>query len=103
VSILGIVQIGSDATAQGWSNLVGFLIGLNIILGVFNLIPLLPFDGGHVAIAMYEKAQEMRKRQKRRYMADISRMLPVAYGVMMVLGLVFVFALYLDITKGISA
>ena len=103
VSILGIVQIGSDATAQNWSNLIGFLIGLNIILGVFNLIPLLPFDGGHVAIATYEKAQEMRRRQSRRYMADISRMLPAAYGVMMVLGLVFFFALYLDITKGISA
>ena len=53
---------------------------LNIFLGVFNLIPLLPFDGGHVAIAVYEKPQERRKRQ-RRYVADISRMLPVAYAV----------------------
>jgi len=103
VSIVGIVLLGSDMTAENWSNLIGFLIGLNIVIGVFNLIPLLPFDGGHVAIATYEKSQELRRRQKRRYMADISRMLPVAYGVVMVLALVFVFAVYLDLTKGVSA
>ena len=101
VSIVGIVAVGSDMTAENWSNLIGFLIGLNIILGVFNLIPLLPFDGGHVAIAVYEKAQELRRRQSRRYVADVSRMLPVAYGVMMVLGLMFVVAVYLDVTRGV--
>jgi membrane-associated protease RseP (regulator of RpoE activity) len=89
-------------TSQGWSQLIDFLIGLNIVLGVFNLIPLLPFDGGHVAIAVYEKAQEMRRRTSRRYMADVSRMLPVAYGVIMVLVLLTLAAGYLDVTKGVG-
>lgn len=102
VSIVGIVLFGSEMTAESWSNLIGLLIGLNIMLGVLNLIPLLPFDGGHVAIAVYEKAQEMRRRQTRRYLADVSHLLPVAYGVVMVLGLLFVAAMYLDVTQGVS-
>jgi membrane-associated protease RseP (regulator of RpoE activity) len=103
VSIIGIVLFGSEMTSENWSNLVSLLIVLNIFLGVFNLIPLLPFDGGHVAIAVYEKAQELRQRRTRRYMADISRMLPVAYGVIMVLVLLFVATAYLDVTKGVGS
>ena len=102
VSIIGIIALGDAMTSQSWSQLVDFLIVINIVLGVFNLIPLLPFDGGHVAIAVYEKAQEMRRGQRRRYMADISRMLPVAYGVIMVLVVVSLAAMYLDVTKGVG-
>ena len=102
ISIVGAVLYGSDLTAESWSNLIGFLIALNIFIGVFNLIPLLPFDGGHVAIAVYEKAQEMRRRSRQRYMADVSRMLPVAYGVVMVLVVVGLLAMYLDVTKGVG-
>ena len=76
---------------------------MNIFIGVFNLIPLLPFDGGHVAIAVYEKAQELRRRSRSRYIADISRMIPVAYTVVMVLAVVGLLAVYLDLTKGVSA
>ena len=103
ISIVGIVMFGSDVTAENLSNLIGFLIMLNIFIGVFNLIPLLPFDGGHVAIAVYEKAQELRRRQRQRYVADVSRMLPVAYGVIMVLVVVGGLALYLDVTRGVPS
>lgn len=102
ISIVGAVLVGSDLTAQSASNLVAFLISLNIFIGVFNLIPLLPFDGGHVAIAVYEKAQELRRRQRQRYVADVSRMLPVAYVVVMVLVVVGLVAMYLDVTRGVS-
>lgn len=102
VSIVGIVLLGSDLTAESWSNIIGLLIGLNIMLGVLNLIPLLPFDGGHVAIAVYEKAQEMRRRQTRRYLSDVTNMVRVAYPVIAVLGVLFIAATYLDLTKGVS-
>ncbi len=102
ISIVGIVLAGSELTSQNLSNLIGFLAGLNIVIGVFNLIPLLPFDGGHLVIAAYEKAQEMRRRSRQRYLADVSRMLPVAYGVVMVLVVVSLLALYLDVTRGVS-
>jgi membrane-associated protease RseP (regulator of RpoE activity) len=102
VSIFGIVLLGSEMTAESWSNLIGLLIGLNIMLGVLNLIPLLPFDGGHVAIAVYEKVQEMRRRQTRRYLSDVTNMVRIAYPVIMVFGLLFLAATYLDLTKGVS-
>ncbi len=103
ISIVGAVMYGSDLTAENLSNLVGFLIVLNIFIGVFNLLPLLPFDGGHLVIACYEKAQELRRRQQQRYIADISRLLPVTYGVVMVLVVVGLMAIYLDLTRGVSA
>jgi RIP metalloprotease RseP len=102
-SIIGAVSYGADLTSENLSNLVGFLIGLNIFIGVFNLIPLLPFDGGHLSIAVYEKAQEMRRRSRTRYIADVSRMIPVAYTVVMVLVVVGLMAMYLDLTRGITA
>lgn len=102
-SIIGAVAYGADMTAENLSNLIGFMIGLNIFIGVFNLIPLLPFDGGHVAIAVYEKCREVARRSKRRYIADVTKMIPVAYGVVMVLAVVGILAMYLDLTQGVSA
>ncbi|MCZ7629921.1 MAG: site-2 protease family protein [Microthrixaceae bacterium] len=90
-------------TAENLSNLIGFLIALNIFIGVFNLIPLLPFDGGHVAIAVYEKVREVASGSGKRYIADITRMIPVAYGVVTVLAVVGLLAMYLDLTMGVSA
>lgn len=102
VSIVGAVMVGTQMTSENLSFLVLFMIQLNIFIGVFNLIPLLPFDGGHVVIACYEKAQELRKRTTTRHIADVSRMLPVAYGVVMVLVVVGLMAMYLDVTRGVS-
>jgi len=102
ISIVGVAMIGSDLSSQNLSNLVLFLAQLNIFIGVFNLFPLLPFDGGHVVIAFYEKAQEMRRRNRQRYLADVSRMLPVAYGVVIVLVVVGLLAIFVDVTRGVS-
>ena len=55
-----------------------------------------------MAIACYEKAQELRRRSTARHIADVSRMLPVAYGVVMVLVVVGLMAMYLDVTRGVS-
>lgn len=102
ISIIGVAMLGSDLSSQNVANLVGFLAQLNIFLGIFNLFPLLPFDGGHVVIACYEKAQEMRRRTTQRYLSDVSRMLPVAYGVIGVLMVVGLLAMFVDITRGVS-
>lgn len=102
ISIFGVAALGSDLAAQNLSSLVMFLAALNIFIGVFNLFPMLPFDGGHVVIAFYEKAQELRRRTNQRYLADVSRLVPVAYGVVIVLAVVGLLAIYLDITQPIS-
>jgi membrane-associated protease RseP (regulator of RpoE activity) len=70
---------------------------LNVFVGVFNMFPLLPLDGGHAAVATYERVREGRSR--RRYFADIERLMPVAMGVIMVLLALFMSGLYLDLAR----
>jgi membrane-associated protease RseP (regulator of RpoE activity) len=95
VSVVGIVQVTSRAAKAGVEPLLTFLMAINVFVGVFNLIPLLPFDGGLVAIAVYERLRSRRGRPA--YRADVARMLPLAYGVFLVLGFLMFSALYLDI------
>lgn len=96
VSILGVLQLFSDFIAnitEDYGDLLLFFAVVNIFIGVFNMIPLLPFDGGHVAIATYER---LRSRRGRRYTADVSKMIPVAYAVILVVLFVGLGAIYLD-------
>ena len=99
VSIFGALRIGADLTENGWDNLLLFLALLNVFIGVFNLLPFLPLDGGHVVIATYERLRSWRGH---RYTADVSKMMPVAYAVVLILVFVGLGALYLDITDPIT-
>lgn len=99
-SVVGIVQIGSQVSEDGWVNVLYLLFGVNIFIGVFNLLPVLPFDGGHVAVATYEKIRSMISG--RRYQADVAKLLPLTYVVVMALALLFVTTIYLDIARPIS-
>lgn len=94
ISIYGAARIGTALTDTGISGLLEFMVILNIFVGVFNLIPLLPLDGGHVVIAIYER---LRSRSGARYHADVAKLLPLTYVVLFVLLSVGVAALYLDI------
>lgn len=99
VSIFGALKIGADLTEDGYGNLLLFLALLNVFIGVFNMIPLLPFDGGHVVIATYER---LRSWGGRRYSADVSKMVPVAYAVIVILAFVFIGSVYLDFTDPVE-
>ncbi|CAN5570012.1 N/A [soil metagenome] len=101
LSIYGLVRIGSDVGKVDPGALINLFALINIFIGVFNLVPLLPFDGGHVLIAVYEKIQEKRLH-RRRYFTDVARLLPLTYVVVIGLGLIFVSSLYLDIANPLS-
>ncbi len=98
MSIVGLVRFGSDAGEANPSSLVLLFAYINIFIGAFNLLPLLPFDGGHVLIAVYERIQERRLR-RRRYFTDVARLLPLTYGVVILLGMLFVSSIYLDLAN----
>jgi len=98
LSIIGVVGVGEQLTAD-LATFLMFLAGINIVIGVINLIPLPPFDGGHVMIATYEKLREMIRRDGHRYLANTNKILPVAYGVLLVMVTVGVLAGYADITQ----
>ncbi|HYB37016.1 MAG TPA: M50 family metallopeptidase [Mycobacterium sp.] len=60
ISVVGASIIGGDTVNHGlWVAFWFFLAQLNFILAVLNLLPLLPFDGGHIAIAVFEKIRNM--------------------------------------------
>jgi membrane-associated protease RseP (regulator of RpoE activity) len=70
-----------------------------MFIGIFNLLPLLPLDGGHAAMAIYER---IRSRPGRPYHADFAKLLPLTYAVVMVLVVLGVTTMYLDIVNHID-
>jgi membrane-associated protease RseP (regulator of RpoE activity) len=96
-TVVGVTQVsGTVGETEGFVGVLYLLAVLNVFVGVFNMFPLLPLDGGHAAVATYER---LRERGGRRYFADVSRLMPFAMGVIMVLLALFVSGLYLDITQ----
>ena len=60
ISVVGASIIGGETVDAGlWVAFWFFLAQLNFVLGAINLVPLLPFDGGHIAVATYEKIRNM--------------------------------------------
>ena len=94
LSIYGAARLGSAMLDDGWSTYLWFLILVNVFIGVFNLVPLLPLDGGHVAIATYER---IRSVGGRRHMADAAKLIPLTWAVVTLLVAVAGVALYRDI------
>ncbi len=102
-TIYGITTVSDDVgDAGGLAGVLYMLAILNIFVGVFNMMPLLPLDGGHAAIAAYERIQEKRRRMTARYFADVERLMPFAMGVIVVLAMLMFTGLYLDITQPIG-
>jgi membrane-associated protease RseP (regulator of RpoE activity) len=95
VSIIGMLQLGSDAGHAGFFFVLSLLALINIFLGLINLLPLPPFDGGHAAVATYEVIRE--KISGRPYRADMAKLLPVTYAVLALMAFVFLSSSYLDV------
>jgi membrane-associated protease RseP (regulator of RpoE activity) len=99
VSIVGVVRIAGQAAESGFFNVLQLFVLLNLFVGIFNLIPLLPLDGGHVAIATYER---IRSRRGRRYQADVGKMLPVTAAVVALLLVLGLTSIWLDIVRPVA-
>jgi membrane-associated protease RseP (regulator of RpoE activity) len=65
ISVVGASIIGGDAFEHGYFMAFWFFLAqLNFVLGAINLVPLLPFDGGHIAIAVFEKVRNMIRKAR---------------------------------------
>ena len=94
-SVVGVVQTATDAVHAGIGDLLIVLVSINLFIGIFNLFPMLPLDGGHVAIAVYEKIRSARSRV--RYHADVSKLLPYTWALVAFLGILFTTSLLTDL------
>ena len=96
LSIYGAIRIGAALGEQGWALLLMFFLSINIFVGLINLVPLLPFDGGHAAVAIYER---IRSRRGQQYHADVAKLMPLVYAVFMGLVVLGLTAFYLDLVN----
>lgn len=99
MSLPGIARIGASLVGEGLGDFLVFFALINISLGVLNMLPMLPLDGGHVVIATYER---IRSTKGRHYMADVSRLIPLTYAVIMFFLIIGMSAIYLDVRDPIG-
>ncbi len=92
VSPIGIVNIGTQTESA--VAFLGVLAFVNVILATINLLPLYPLDGGHFAVAVYEK---LTGRE-----ANVRRLAPVAAAVVGLFAFLGFVAVILDIVNPIS-
>jgi membrane-associated protease RseP (regulator of RpoE activity) len=91
IGVVGVGRISGEVFAlqkvsalEKVSLFFQMLAGVNLVLFLFNLLPIYPLDGGHVAGALYEKARATVARVRGRPDPgpfDIARLMPVAYAV----------------------
>lgn len=93
-SPVGIVRYAHQATQAGLGEVLFLLADISIFLGLFNLLPMPPLDGGHIVVALYEK---VRSRRGRVHHADARKLAPFLYAGLLVIVLLGVSTLFLDL------
>jgi membrane-associated protease RseP (regulator of RpoE activity) len=96
VSIVGIANLGSQAEQEGLYSVLVLLIAINVVFGILNMLPMIPLDGGHVAVAAYEWVRTRRGQPY--YRADITKLFPVAFLFIAFLSVFVLSGIFLDIT-----
>jgi membrane-associated protease RseP (regulator of RpoE activity) len=112
MSVVGAGRVAGDMASQTdtslSSRLLGLLLllgGLNLFLGLINLVPLPPFDGGGIATTLYDAARRGLARLLHRPepgVVDVAKLLPVTYVMAAVIMVVSVILIYADIVAPVS-
>jgi len=115
ISVIGVGRAGGEIASVGFSPsgnpvatvmvLLQLIGGLNLALFMFNLIPLLPLDGGHVIGALWEGVKRQWARLRRLPdpgYVDVAKALPVAYSVSIALVAMSALLIYADLVRPIS-
>ncbi|WP_426515829.1 M50 family metallopeptidase [Diaminobutyricibacter sp. McL0618] len=112
ISVVGVGRAAGELTALNnvpvvdkVYTMIGLLASLNIALFVFNLIPLLPLDGGHIAGALWEGIRRSwAKLFKRRDPGpvDMAKLMPLTMAVVVVLGGMSLLLIYADIVNPVN-
>ncbi|MEU5866199.1 MULTISPECIES: M50 family metallopeptidase [unclassified Nonomuraea] len=111
VGVVGAGRLGGEILASDTSvtnklfTFVSLLAGFNLAIGLFNLIPLLPLDGGHIAGGLWEGikrgyARVMRRPEPRH--VDIAKVLPLTYAMAFVLIIMAGLLVYADLVNPLT-
>jgi membrane-associated protease RseP (regulator of RpoE activity) len=108
MSVLGASRVAGEiatldeSASDRLAMFIQWLAAVNLFMALFNLVPLLPFDGGHIAGALYEAVRRGIARLLRRPdpgPVDVARLLPIAYAMASVLIVMGALLLYADIVN----
>jgi membrane-associated protease RseP (regulator of RpoE activity) len=106
VSVVGVSRVnGEFFSARDYPSFFGTLAALNLFIGLFNMLPLLPLDGGHIAIAWFEKIRSrlyagLRKPEPDR--VNVSRLMPLTYVGIAIFGAFTALTVAADIVNPVS-
>jgi membrane-associated protease RseP (regulator of RpoE activity) len=106
VSVIGATHIGGVLFERGLiPQMILMLAALNFFIGLFNLLPLLPADGGHIAIAWFERARSWiyaRLGKDDPGRVDYYKLMPLTYAIILIFGAFTLLTVAADIINPIS-
>ena len=95
LGIVGASRIaGQSISANDPLSLVGLIVGFTVFVGLMNLLPLPPLDGGHLAVLGYEAITKKR--------VDVRKLIPIAAAVISFFVVLFIAVLYLDLARPVK-
>jgi membrane-associated protease RseP (regulator of RpoE activity) len=110
-SVVGAANETGQAVAAhvGWKYKVSFVLllvaSLNIFVGLLNLLPLLPMDGGHIAVVIWERTKARFARLRRRPdpgMVDYRKLVPLSFSIFLVLVVFGMMLILADIVNPVN-
>lgn len=106
MSVVGASRIGGELVKyELWQSFLLTLASLNLFLAAFNLVPLPPLDGGHIAVIVYEKIRDFFRRLRGKQPggpADYTKLLPLTYAATLVLLIFGVTVIIADVVNPIK-
>ncbi|MBU3646244.1 MAG: site-2 protease family protein [Candidatus Nanopelagicaceae bacterium] len=112
VGIVGVARASGETVSSGvlttgekFATFLLIVASLNIFVGIFNLLPILPLDGGHMAVALYEggrrKFAQLRGRPDPGFV-DVEKLTPITMVVFLALAFLTLLLLFADIFNPIN-
>ncbi|NJP95990.1 site-2 protease family protein [Nonomuraea sp. FMUSA5-5] len=111
VGVVGAGRMGGEILASDLSTekkvaiFVNLLAGFNLAIGMFNLIPLLPLDGGHIAGGLWEgikRAYAKAVRRPKPAYVDVAKVLPLTYAVALLVMVMAGLLVYADLVNPLT-
>lgn len=112
VGVVGVARVSGEAVGDGdltaserWATFLLIIASLNIFVGIFNLLPILPLDGGHMAVAFADEIRALyaRLRGRARPAAiDVTILTPITMVVFVILACLTLLLLVADVINPVT-